>query len=267
MRAPAEVVIHRDATLLARTVAARMIVALVDAQAARGMGSLVLTGGGIGVAALRAVRESPAVDAVDWSRVDIWWGDERFVPRDDPDRNELQARSALLDHIPVEQARVFPMGYAGGEDATAEAAADRYSALLAARAEPGSPEPVPAFDVLLLGLGPDGHVASLFPGAPGAAEEKRPVIAVHDSPKPPPTRVSLTRPSIRSAREVWVISAGEEKADAVGLALTPGSPPIPAAAVSGRDRTLWLLDRAAASRLPSQVHDDRPGSARVTSAS
>ncbi|MGF7238630.1 MAG: 6-phosphogluconolactonase, partial [Frankia sp.] len=218
MGAPPEILVHRDATVLARTGAARLVVSLLDAQAARGSASLVLTGGGIGGATLRAVAESPAIDAVDWSRVDVWWGDERFIPRDDPDRNEGQARAALLDRVDVDESRVFPMGWLGGPDPTPEDAADRYAALLADRASPHAATPVPEFDVLLLGLGPDGHIASLFPGAP-ALEEKRPVVAVHNSPKPPPTRVSLTYPAIAPAREVWVIAAGEETADAVSRAL------------------------------------------------
>src|SRR5262249_23750318 len=143
-----EVLVHRDATLLARAVAARLVVALSDAQAARGEASVVLTGGGIGIAALRAVRESPVLDVVDWSRVDVGWGAGRFVPRDSGERNELQACTALLDHIPVDPARVFPMGYEGGDDATAEAAAERYAGRLAGRAAPGAEPAVPAFDVL-----------------------------------------------------------------------------------------------------------------------
>ena len=93
---PPVVVVSRDADVLAAAVAARLVTRLVDAQAVRGTASLVLTGGSIGIAALRAVRDSPARLAVDWRRVDLWWGDERFVPADDPDRNERQAREAWM---------------------------------------------------------------------------------------------------------------------------------------------------------------------------
>ncbi|CAI7979321.1 6-phosphogluconolactonase [Frankia sp. Hr75.2] len=249
---PPTVVVHADAGVLARAAAARLITALVDAQAARGEASIVLTGGGIGVALLRAVRASPAVDAVDWARVDVWWGDERFVPADSPDRNDQQAREALLAHVPVDPTRVFPMGHlagaGGGGVAEPETAAAAYAETLAARAVAGSA--VPAFDVLLLGLGPETHVASIFPDSPAAVATGT-VTAVRDCPKPPPTRVTLTFPALRAAREVWVVVAGEEKAEAVANALTPGADPVafPAAGAVGRERTLWLVDRAAASRL------------------
>ncbi|CAO5255255.1 6-phosphogluconolactonase [Frankia sp. AgKG'84/4] len=263
MSAEPRIVTHRDAGVLARAVAARLITSLVDGQAARGEASVVLTGGGIGIALLRAVRTSPAADAVDWSRVDVWWGDERFVAPDSADRNDRQAREALLDHLPLDPKRVFPMGHlaalrAGGdvEDggtsggyADAESAAAEYAALLAGRAAPGAA--VPVFDVVLLGLGPDGHVASLFPDLPGVVATE-PVIAVHNSPKPPPERVSLTLPTIQSTREAWVIAAGEEKAGAVAASFSGAGPlSVPATGAVGRERTLWLIDRAAAARLPA----------------
>src|SRR3954465_347897 len=99
---PPLVVVHRDAVLLARAVAARLVTALVDAQAARGSASVVLTGGGIGIATLREIAASPARDAVDWSSLDIWWGDERFLPSGHPERNDVQAREALLDAVEVD---------------------------------------------------------------------------------------------------------------------------------------------------------------------
>jgi 6-phosphogluconolactonase len=259
--APPEVIVHRDAGLLAKAVAARIITRLVDAQASKGSASLVLTGGGIGAAALRAVRESPAVEAVDWRRLDIWWGDDRFVERESDDRNEKAAREALLDHIDVDPERVFPMGWAGGPDGVdADAAAARYAATLASRTRHEDHGPVPQFDVLLLGLGPEGHVASIFPESP-AAHDERPVVAVHGCPKPPPTRISLTQVAIRSAAEVWVVAAGGEKADAARLALSGAGPlQVPAAGAIGRSRTLWLLDRAAAAALPPGL-SPRPGGA------
>jgi 6-phosphogluconolactonase len=257
--AAAEVIVHRDAGLLAKAVAARIITRLVDAQASKGGASLVLTGGGIGGAALRAVRESPAVEAVDWRRLDVWWGDERFVPRDSDDRNEKGAREALLDHVDLDPARVFPMGWAGGEDDNdPDAAAARYAETLASRARPEDHGAVPRFDVLLLGLGPEGHVASIFPESPAAYEE-RTVAAVRGCPKPPPTRVTMTQVAIQSANEVWVVAAGGEKADAARLALSGAGPlQVPAAGAVGRARTLWLLDRSAASALP-------PGLNRISS--
>jgi 6-phosphogluconolactonase len=243
------VIVHADANLLAQAVAARLLVRLVDAQAERGEASLVLTGGTIAAAVYRAVRESPARDAVDWSRVDVWWGDERFVPANDPDRNELQAREALLDALPSDLARVHPMPPSDGPDGPdPEAAAARYADELARAAKPGTAA-LPHFDVLLLGVGEDGHVASVFPEHPGAYET-RPVAAVRGAPKPPPIRLTLTLPAINTAEEVWLIAAGPGKASAVRLALSGAGPvQVPAAGVHGVDRTLWLLDRAAAAEL------------------
>src|ERR1700744_1503635 len=201
------VTMHRDASLLAKAAAARLVTRLVDAVTAHGSASLVLTGGGIGTAVLAELAAAPARDAVDWRHVDIWWGDERFEPEGSPERNETAARGALLDHVDVDPARVHPMAPSngpGGDDP--EAAAGRYAAELARAAKPEDHGPVPAFDVMLLGIGPEGHVASLFPGQPALYDE-RSVVAVRSSPKPPPTRISLTFPSINAAKEVWILAS------------------------------------------------------------
>jgi 6-phosphogluconolactonase len=249
-----EVLIHHDAGLLARAAAARLVTSLVDRQAAAGSASLVLTGGGIGTAVLAELAAAPARDAVDWRRLDIWWGDERFLPAGHRERNETGAREALLRHLDADPARVRPMPAADGPDGDdPEAAAARYASWLAAAARPEDHGPVPSFDVLLLGIGPDGHVASLFPGLPALYDE-RPVVAVRGAPKPPPLRLSLTLPAIQCAREVWVLAAGAEKAGAIRLALSGVGPvQVPAAGARGRQRTLFLLDRAAASRIPPQL--------------
>jgi 6-phosphogluconolactonase len=248
------VVVHRDATLLAQAVAARIITVVVDTQAARGEASIVLTGGGIGVATLRELANSPARYAIEWSRLSIWWGDERFLPSGHPDRNETQAREALLDFVDVDPARVHPMPASDGVDGDdLDAAAERYADELAAAAQPDDHGASPSFDILLLGLGPDGHIASLFPEAPALYDERL-VVPVRGAPKPPPTRISLSLETINSAREIWLIAAGEEKAGAARLALSGAGPTaVPAAGVSGRLATRWLLDRAAASRLPSEL--------------
>ncbi|MFF4992774.1 6-phosphogluconolactonase [Streptosporangium saharense] len=246
------VIIHRDADMLAKAVAARVITGLVDVQSSRGSASLVLTGGTVGIATLAEIAASPARDAVDWRHLDIWWGDERFLPSGDPERNETGARAALLDHVDLDPARVHVMR---GPDSgmTAEGSADAYAEELRRAARPEDHAPAPSFDILLLGMGPDGHVASLFPGMP-ALYDTRPVVAVHGAPKPPPTRISLTLPVIQAAREVWVVAAGEEKASAVRLALSGSGPvQIPAAGARGRQRTLFLLDRASASKIPASL--------------
>ncbi len=250
-----EVVVHRDADQLAQAVAARLVTRVVEVQAARGTAALVLTGGGVGIATLAALAASPAHDSVDWRTLDLWWGDERFLPAGHPDRNVTQARQALLDRVPLEPARVHPMPASDGPDGDdPEAAAERYAAELAAATRPGDHGGVPRFDVLMLGVGPDGHVASLFPEQPAVYETSRTVVGVRGAPKPPPLRITLTLPAIRSAAEVWLVAAGAEKARAIHLALSGTGPvQIPAAGARGQQRTLVLLDESAASALPPQL--------------
>lgn len=253
MRQP-EVLRHRSAADLAEAAAARCIATMVQVQAAGGEPRIVLTGGGIGTAVLAAMAESPGRDSIDWGRVDIWWGDERFLPTGDPDRNQTSAEAALLARVPVDRARVHAIP---GPDrsATVEEAASRYAASLAAAARPEDHGCVPAFDILMLGIGPEGHIASIFPESPAAHERERTVVAVHGSPKPPPTRVTLTFPAINAARQVWIMASGVEKARAVRLLLDPAAGPlqVPAAGVKGREQTLILVDDAAAELLPTSL--------------
>lgn len=257
-----------DADAVAEAAAARLASRLAAAQQSRGHAAVVLTGGSIGIATLAALARSPARHAVDWSRVEVWWGDERFVAVDDPDRNERQAREALLDQVALEEARVHPMPALGSPQAGADgtdvhAAAAAYADELARHASdrtsradrpmhPG--QPMPPLDVLLLGIGEDGHVASLFPHSP-TLSATAPVVGVEDSPKPPSRRVSLTLPAIATADEVWLVVAGPGKAPAVRDALTGagGVLAVPAAGAHGRLATLWLLDEAAAAGLPADL--------------
>jgi 6-phosphogluconolactonase len=245
-----EVFEYASGDLLASAAAARTITRLADTIAAEGHAHLVVTGGGIGTKVLAAIAAAPARDSVDWRQVDFWWGDERFAPAGDPDRNETGARAALLDLIDTDPARVHTVPGPDGPDGDdPDAVAARYAADLAAAAGGGGA--VPAFDILMLGIGPEGHVASIFPDSP-AARDERAVVAVRNSPKPPPTRISLTFPSITAAREVWILASGEEKAEAVTEALSGVSRyKLPAAGARGLSRTLFLLDEAAASKLPA----------------
>lgn len=244
------VVVVPDADILASAVAARLVVKIIDAQAERGWASVVLTGGRIAAKVLRSIRELPAADAIEWSHVDLWWGDERFLPSGHPERNETQARDALLDALPLDPARVHPMPASDGPDGDdAEAAAARYARELAAAAQPSSSE-LPHFDVLMLGVGEDGHVASIFPEHP-VYYATGTSAAVHNAPKPPPTRTTLTLRAIRTAEEVWLVASGPDKAAAVAMAIEGTGPKqVPAAGAVGTDRTLWLLDRTAAAKVP-----------------
>lgn len=255
MASQPDIVVHRSPDVLAAAVAARLVTRLVDLQAAGRTPRLGLTGGGIGIALLENLRAGHARDAVDWSKVEFYWGDERFLARGHADRNETQAREALLDHVTIDPAKVFAMGVDTGTGPSgAEAAAQAYADMLERRAAPEDHGPMPTLDVLLLGMGPEGHTASIFPHSPAVYETERTVVAVHGCPKPPPTRISLTLPAIRSADQVWVMTTGEPKAAAVAMALTgAGEVAIPVAGVRGRSRTRWLLDRAAAAKLPHDL--------------
>jgi 6-phosphogluconolactonase len=247
-----DVVVKPDADQLARAVASALVARLAAAQAVHGTASVVLTGGGIGTAVLRqvaALAAEPEHAVVDWTAVDVWWGDERWVPVDDPQRNELAAREALLDQVTVDPERQHPMPSSDAGFDEPEEAAAWYAGQLAAAAAPGAA--LPRFDVLLLGMGPEGHVASIFPESPGI-EDGRPVFAVRECPKPPPTRISLGFSAITSAEEVWLLVSGAGKADAVARALSGAAPrELPAAGARGVRATRWLLDAAAAGSLPA----------------
>ncbi|QIM20941.1 6-phosphogluconolactonase [Phycicoccus sp. HDW14] len=241
-RPEAVVVVHPSRQALADAAAARLVVALVDALAARGVAHVSMTGGSMGSEIVRSLAAEPARAAVDWSRVHVWWGDERYLPAGDPDRNDTQNDDAGLSTLGLDPANVHRVP---GPDASgsAEEAAQGYAATL--RASGGG-----AFDVMILGVGPDGHIASLFPHHPAAATSGAVAVAVHDSPKPPPDRVSLTRECLERSRAVWFLVSGADKADAVQRGV--GGAPFettPAAHVHGEEATLWLLDPDAASGL------------------
>lgn len=232
------VVVYPDAATVAIATAARLLTALADLTASQERVDVVLTGGTVGTATLAAVADSPLKDAVPWDAVHLWWGDERFVPTGDNDRNEGQAQAALIDHLPIPSGNVHRVG-STDDYASPETAAAAYHDELA---HAGNPE----FDVLMLGLGPDGHVASLFPGHDAYIHGAATVLTVTDSPKPPPVRVTLGLAAINRAKRVWVVAAGAEKAHAAAECLR-GNKTYPGAAVAGSLETLWLIDVAAAS--------------------
>jgi 6-phosphogluconolactonase len=243
-----------DSETLVRAAGSRLVNAIQAAVAARGRALIVLTGGGNGIGVLKYLGTQG--QQIDWSKVHLFWGDERYVPEDDDERNEKQAREALLDHIDIPPSQVHPMAASDGEfgDDLA-AAALAYEQLLAANAAPG--EAVPNFDVHLLGMGPEGHINSLFPDTPAVLETTRMVVAVEDSPKPPPQRITLTLPAIQRSREVWLLVAGAGKADAAAAAIGGAQPvSVPAAGAIGLETTLWLLDEEAAAKLPDKARSD-----------
>lgn len=231
---------------LIETAATRFVDLVTRAQAERGVASVVLTGGSNGIGILTALAADSGT--IDWSRVDIYWGDDRFVPADDPERNSGQAREALLDKVPVDPSRVFPMAPSDGPlGDDIEAAAADYAAILAGRSSDGV---APEFDLHLLGMGGEGHVNSLFPHTAATAETTKSVVAVEDSPKPPPRRITLTLPVVNRSRQVWFLVAGADKAEAVSAAHRGADPADwPAAGARGTEETIWFLDDAAAAGL------------------
>ncbi|CAM4429611.1 6-phosphogluconolactonase [Mycobacterium basiliense] len=242
-----DVEVFPDSDALVGAAGQRLVDAIGGAVAARGQALIVLTGGGNGIALLRYLgTQGPRID---WSKVHVFWGDDRYVPGHDDERNDKQARAALLDHVDIPANQVHPMAASDGNFGTdLDAAALAYEQVLAANAAPG--QLAPNFDVHLLGMGPEGHINSLFPDTQAVRETTRLVVAVEDSPKPPPQRITLTLPAIQRSREVWLMVSGRAKADAAAAAIAGADPvALPAAGAVGREKTRWLLDRDAAARL------------------
>ncbi|MGV0742619.1 6-phosphogluconolactonase [Mycolicibacterium sp. XJ870] len=236
---------YPDSAALVAAAGDRLVDAIKSAIDARGQAAIVVTGGGTGVGLLKRVRERSA--EINWDKVHIYWGDERFVPQDDDERNDKQAREALFDHVEIPDVNVHAMAASDGEFGDdLDAAADGYAQVLVANFDAPGPE----FDVHLLGMGGEGHINSLFPDTPAVRETSRLVVGVSDSPKPPPRRITLTLPAIHNSREVWLVVSGEAKADAVAAAIGGADPKdVPAAGAAGREKTVWLLDEAAAGKL------------------
>lgn len=253
--APAEkrVVVETTPDELAARVADRFLVRLRARTRNGRVAHVALTGGSMGGAVLRATRTHPKAERIDWSLVHFWWGDERFVARDDADRNALQSREALLDHLPVPAENIHEVA-ASDDGVTLDEAAAAYAAELARF---GTDEhPWPSFAVCFLGVGPDGHIASLFPDRPEVTVTDAAALPVRDSPKPPPERVTLTRPVLNSSKRVWLVLTGADKASALGLALAGASyTSVPAAGAKGRKRTVFFVDEAAASEVSPDLID------------
>ncbi|HHV20745.1 MAG TPA: 6-phosphogluconolactonase [Propionibacterium sp.] len=242
------VVTCRDRTSLVRTVARRLEVFLTGLQAERQSAVQVcLAGGRVAGEIYRQVSideiyrhvSTNAPVGIDWSRLELWWGDERFVPLGSPERNAGQILSVLASAIPLDRALIHPMPSSSGQSADIRRAAQHYAEELGDT----------TFDLCLLGMGEDGHVASLFPGHPDfdPRTTKR-VVAVGDAPKPPPDRLSLTLPVLNSSGEIWMLVAGADKAEAVSRAIARDKS-LPAGQVCGRNRTVWFLDEEAAAEL------------------
>src|SRR5215211_4340656 len=219
-----EILLHAGADEVADAMAARLMARLTEIQRDFRVPQLALTGGRIATRAYQKLANDGPNSAVDWSRIELWWGDERFVPADHADRNAKQALDLLAGSLALNPDRTHEMPASdGGLDL--DQAAEAYARELGEV----------SFDICLLGMGPDGDV-----------------IAVRSSPKPPPERISLTLPVINRSQEVWFVVSGADKAAAAKMALLgAGAVQVPAAGVSGVERTLWLMDRESAGQLPT----------------
>ena len=241
MAGGAEILVHASSDEVVEALTARLVARLTEIQRDFRVPQVALTGGRIATLAYQKLAAEGASSAVDWSRVELWWGDERFVPADDGDRN-AEPTLELLSGLRLSPDRVHPM-LASDAELDLDQAAEAYAAELADT----------VLDICLLGMGPDGHVASLFPEHPSSYAEGE-VIAVRASPKPPPERISLTLPVINRSREVWFLVSGSDKAAAAKMALLgAGAVQVPAAGVAGAERTLWLMDTEAAAQLPPDL--------------
>jgi 6-phosphogluconolactonase len=236
-----KIVVNRfsDSNSVAENTAAKLIERLVELLSKQDQVHLVLTGGTVGIATLAALKANSSNASVDFKRVHLWWGDERFVSADNPGRNALQAKNALLKYLELnpEFVHEFPAAENGLH-------LDEAAKIFAQHVANVSPK----FDIVLLGMGPDGHVASLFPGksAPAPGEW---IIAEHDSPKPPPQRLSFSYEALNSAKEIWFVVAGSDKQDAVSVAMGDNPESLPVGRVHGTELTQWFIDSTAGTKV------------------
>ncbi|MEO6941526.1 MAG: 6-phosphogluconolactonase [Terrimesophilobacter sp.] len=245
------VMVFNDRPSLVDGIADRFITVMTGILSSKAEANIVLTGGTVGIDVLNALGVPERRHLIDWSKVHLWWGDERWLPSGDRERNDEQSVEGFLSLIgcPPGNIHRFPAadGSVGLDDA-----AQAYSDELARNATDGAR--YPSFDLVFLGVGPDGHIASLFPGMDGIRERDATVIPVRNSPKPPPERLSLTLPVINSADRVWLCLSGPDKASALGLALAGAHPTeVPAAGAEGRLKTVFLVDQAAAADVPREL--------------
>jgi 6-phosphogluconolactonase len=232
-----------DARELSERAAAATVATIADAVTRQGRCSLVFSGGNT-PRALYALLASTYRDQIPWSKVHAFWGDERYVPSDDSASNYRMARESLLEQVPLPAPNVHPMPT---HFPSPDAAAQDYERTL--RAEAGHHRP--PFDLILLGMGEDGHTASLFPRSPALHETTRWVVAV-TVPAAPSTRLTLTLPAIATAARIFVLVAGSGKANALAHVLSPTADPddYPAARLPSRSGLVtWWVDRDAASGL------------------
>lgn len=215
---------------------------------------VVLTGGGLGIEVLEAIAQHPGTAELDWSGVTVFWGDERFVPTADGERNDRQAQEALLNGLKLREDQLIR--FPASDDVATLAEAEEL-ARETIRATAGGDWP--RFDLAFAGMGPDGHVLSVFPGFDQARLDHADVAAVDNAPKPPPQRLTMTIPLLNRSQRVWMVVSGADKAAALGLALAGASiAEVPAAGLRGEHSTKIFTDAELAGLLPDElVRDER----------
>ncbi|MCW9058466.1 MAG: 6-phosphogluconolactonase [Gammaproteobacteria bacterium] len=237
--------VYPDPESLARRLADRLIDHARQCIGARGAAHLVLAGGSTPRHLYGELARPERRGQLDWSRVHLYFGDERCVPPDHPDSNYHMAQVALLEQVPIPEAQVHPIP-ARMERVRHDAAA--YARELARHAPAGSGGQ-PRFDLVLLGLGEDGHTASLFPGTCILNERERAVAAVY-VPRLKSWRISLTYPALRQARALWILTTGAAKADILGRIWREPGAGLPIQALADLENLEWHLDAAAAEQIP-----------------
>lgn len=245
------VVVAGTRAQLAELVADKFVVRVRKCVKRQGSAHVVLTGGSVAKDVHRAIAAHPSCDSVDWSAVHFWWGDERYVPAGDEDRNEHQATKDMLDAlgVPAESIHRIP---AYNPNVSPDEAASVYADTLASYASDA--EPWPHFDIAFAGVGPDGHVLSVFPGSPHTHRDDEAVVGVENSPKPPPERITMTIPLLNRATRVWLVASGADKAPAIGLALAGAHvSEVPAAGLSGTYSTKVFIDAELAAGVPDDL--------------
>lgn len=246
MQGRLEIIVKDDPAELADFAASAIVDAAEQAVTARGRFTISLAGGGTPRATYERLAQSPFRERMPWADTWIFFGDERGVGPEHPESNFRMANAALISKVPVPPTQVFRIR---GEDSDSEAAAADYARTLAEVFGSRRGE-LPRFDLILLGLGVDGHTASLFPGSPALKEVFRHVAAVHAGAASIPQRLTLTFPVINAAATVMFLAAGAEKAKVVKAVLGEPASALPAAMARPTDgRLVWLLDKGAASLL------------------
>lgn len=225
----------KDGSSVARNAAEAFFVKMDEVLASKPQAHVAITGGTVGIATLAEIAENARAATFDFNRVNFWWGDERFVAATDGDRNSVQADKALFSKISIDASKLHPFPSADN-GLTLDEAASQFAAYVATVR--------PHFDLVFLGMGPDGHINSLFPGKPTPAAGVQ-IIAEHDSPKPPPQRLSFTYEAMNAADEIWFTVAGADKAEAVNVAFGDEPTSLPVGRVHGRLRTVWFVDQTA----------------------